>query len=503
MATRIDDPYTGLPPSSDAHAPDPTSDNEAVLLGIMLRDGQAIDAIATEDLYEPRHQTIHAALLYNREHGHPTDPIAVSNRLRDTKELARIGGGYLSGLVLDAPAGSAGYYAQAVREAAHKRRVLAALRRGVQAVEQGQDPVAVESATWDALSSLTDPAERTSTASTGREDLSYLLTGQKPVIPPPVYLRRADGNALFYAGRVNGLFGDPESAKTWIALSAVLEGLQDDGRGAFIDVDHNGSDLLASHLLRLGADPKHVGDPDHFRYYAPDDAIELRAAIAELVAWKPAVAVLDSMGELLPMLGLSSNDNDEITAALRALSIPLADAGTCVITIDHLPKNSEARSSGYAIGGIAKRRAVDGAYLHATARRKPAPGALGKITLQISKDRPGKLREIATGDYAGTYVLDSRNPDASTGVVEIHSDSTADGQFRPTGYMEKVSRYVEANPGLSKKQLEQAKLGAAEHVRTAVDRLVEEGYLSILPGARNAQTLHVMATFREDEDDQN
>jgi len=35
-----------------------------------------------------------------------------------------------------------------------------------------------------------------------------------------VLLRRADGQCIFYAGKVNVLYGDPECGKTWIALAA-------------------------------------------------------------------------------------------------------------------------------------------------------------------------------------------------------------------------------------------------------------------------------------------
>jgi hypothetical protein len=56
-------------------------------------------------------------------------------------------------------------------------------------------------------------------------DVAGLLAGDLPEPPAPELLRRTDGNAMFYKGQVNMLFGEPESGKTWVALAAVSEAL--------------------------------------------------------------------------------------------------------------------------------------------------------------------------------------------------------------------------------------------------------------------------------------
>jgi hypothetical protein len=48
-------------------------------------------------------------------------------------------------------------------------------------------------------------------------DIAAILAKGIPPPPAPVLLRRTDGHALFYAAKVNVLFGDPECGKTWIA----------------------------------------------------------------------------------------------------------------------------------------------------------------------------------------------------------------------------------------------------------------------------------------------
>jgi hypothetical protein len=204
---------------------------------------------------------------------------------------------------------------------------------------------------------------------------------------------------------------------------------------------------------------------------------------------------------MLPMLDVKSIDNDEITLALRTIASPLARAGACVITVDHLPKSTDARSAGFAIGGTAKKRAIDGALVHADTRTQPAPGQTGRITLRVEKDRPGRLRAACSGKYAGTFVLDSTQPNVTTATIEQDGPITQDGVFRPTHLMEIVSIYVEDNPGAGQNQIEKAVRGNAKAKRAAIERLIEEGYISTLPGPRGKQTHHSIAVYREADDD--
>ena len=112
----------------------------------------------------------------------------------------------------------------------------------------------------------------------------------------------------------------------------------------------------------LGAPLEALRDRSQFRYVEPEDEMHLRAIMAAAVAWRPAVAGVDSVGELLPFLRLSSNSPDDFTIAHTRVLKPLARAGACVIAIDHLAKNTESRAAG-PTGTNAKRRAVGGVSL--------------------------------------------------------------------------------------------------------------------------------------------
>lgn len=250
-------------------------------------------------------------------------------------------------------------------------------------------------------------------------DVAALLAGGIPPPPAPVLLRRDDGHALFYAQKVNVLFGDPECGKTWIALAAVVEALNAGRRAVFVDLDHNGMAEVVSRLLILGAKPSALSSLDSFRYCEPEEGDMLVLTVADLRRWRPAVAVVDSIGELLPILGLSSNSPDDYTSANRRVLSALATAGAAVIAIDHLPKDDAAREKGQT-GTLAKRRTVNGITLRVTVAEPFAPGKGGAASMTVGKDRPGGVRAhcptVGKNQPAGRFVMEPR----TDGTVSWH-----------------------------------------------------------------------------------
>jgi hypothetical protein len=336
-------------------------------------------------------------------------------------------------------------------------------------------------------------------------DLTWVITGQRREPPAPTWLTTVRGDRLFYTARVNGLFGDPETAKSWIAMCAVTEALHENERCAYLDVDHNGADEIASRLLALGAPAHAIADPAIFRVYEPEDRPSLLQFVIDMHQWEPAITVVDSLGEIIPMLGLNSSDNDDLTHAIRAVLKPLAHkVGSCVITIDHLPKSTEARQSGYAIGGIAKKRAVDGAYYSCDSITPTAPGKIGKVRLIVEKDRHGHVRQAAVGKIAGDFVLDSTGPNSTWKITT--PEAALDGREKPTGAMEQVSKYLEAQPyrrASSKNTIITALVEAGPFKKNTLDRaitaLAEDGHIHVAPKARktDSQEVTLVTEFRE------
>jgi hypothetical protein len=260
-------------------------------------------------------------------------------------------------------------------------------------------------------------------------DLGAVLADGAPSRVRPRLLHREDGHALLYAGRVNVLIGDPESGKTWCALAAGTEALKASRRVAFVDLDHNGAASIASRLVSLGVPREVLTDPDVFRLSDPEDRVHLAEIVRALAEWRPALVVIDSLGELLPMLGLSSNSGDEYTDAHRRILRPLARAGAAVVVVDHLAKNPDSRRFG-ATGTLAKLRAVDGAALRVTARLPFAPGRGGSALLSVVKDREGSVREFAQGrdgqQSAGMFRLHQRGDALSWSVSAPDADDLHD-----------------------------------------------------------------------------
>lgn len=509
-------PYDDLPPEEDHYAPvtplhpHANIQAETALITVAITEPEQahtlLGLVDAEDFYEPRHETIWDALTTVVADGLIPDHSALLEQLRTQGALTNARLHEFTTTSTGAIPTQASYYAHTIRTAAIARRTTTALTKAQQHLATATTPEHLEQALSGAMDSVEHGlkvlySDGPTTVPT-HTDLTWLSTGQPPHVPPPAYIHRADGHAIFYTGRVNGIFGDPEAAKTWLAMIGVVEALNNHQRAAFIDVDHNGPQIITERLILLGAHPQDLANPDRFQLHEPDDGPALRDTIRHLITWEPAYVVLDSIGEMMPMLGIKSVDNDELSGALRTTATALANTGACVVTIDHLPKGVESRQSGFAIGGTAKKRAIDGSYIHADARTPPAPGHLGKITLRIEKDRPGRLREHATGKYLGTLTIDSTTPGQTTTTIDHDSPITSGGLFRPTGLMEKSSRYIEDHDQATFRDIKAAVGGKESTIRAALDRLRDEGYLSVLPGPRNSAIHHVVAIYREAQDDQ-
>ncbi|MGW5075175.1 AAA family ATPase [Rhodococcus sp. NPDC004095] len=268
----------------------------------------------------------------------------------------------------------------------------------------------------------------------------------------PDTMRWAEDQCLFYSGKVNSVFGDPESGKTWVALAAVAAELGIGKRVAFIDIDHNGVQAIAKNLLNLGVDRDVLVDQEAFRCTSPDDEVVFGALVADLVAWGADLVVLDSIGELLPIFSASSNDSDDYTHVHRRVLTPLAQAGAAVVVVDHLSKGDNSRAHG-PTGTMAKRRATGGVMLRITVAEAFSPGRGGRVHLNVFKDRHGGVRSQVAHDKSkepllGDFVLVAGGGDALSWYIEPRAtelpakESTADKRERE--HRERVDQLLNA-----------------------------------------------------------
>lgn len=198
---------------------------------------------------------------------------------------------------------------------------------------------------------------------------------------------RDDGVMLLYSGAVNGLIGDPEHGKSLIATALSIRAAQDGGTVVWLDLDHNGAQAFRGRLESLGGG--HL--LERFKFAQPEDKEGVLAVVQWVIDNQATMFVVDSIGELLPMFGASSDSSDDYTRVNRAVAANAARSGSCVLTIDHLAKNSESRAFGSA-GTIAKKRAIDGALYRVEAPKGFAPGRGGEALLKNMKDRHGSVK---------------------------------------------------------------------------------------------------------------
>ncbi|WP_309104960.1 hypothetical protein [Microbacterium sp.] len=242
-------------------------------------------------------------------------------------------------------------------------------------------------------------------------DAAAILTaGHNPPMPARGG-QRSDGLRLLYPGAVNGLVGDPESGKTLIASANAADELFGGGSVLWLDIDHNGPVATLTRLRRYGVSVDVLSDSARFRLAIPEDGPSLLAVIEDARTWRPTVAVLDSVGELLPMFGASSNSADEYTAINQKTLARLASFGIAVLGIDHMAKGQGSREYG-AGGTVAKKRAIDGAYMRVTTAGGFSKGNGGSAQLSILKDRHGALRQASTSGrepYLTVFTLHESN----------------------------------------------------------------------------------------------
>lgn len=321
-------------------------------------------------------------------------------------------------------------------------------------------------------------------------DLDEILTGDH-VAPVPTLGLRSDGIGLIYPGRVHSISGEPGGGKTWLALHMIAEVITNGGTGALIDYEDTPSACV--HRLRLlGLTDDQIRT--QFHYVRPDGPLITKSGrvdvgtLAKLEELVVDIIVIDSVGESLAVEGLPPNDDDAVTQWFRRLPRMLARRGAAVIGLDHVTKSKDDRGL-WAIGSQRKLAAIDGAAYGVDVKVAPTKTKDGKLTVTCAKDRHGTYQR---GHLVASVAIDN----VGHGVQVILT--APENRFRPTHYMEKVSRMLEEIPSASGRGIEQAVPGKAEHIRIAIECLVEEQFVSKDTTGRGNQYTSVTA-FREIE----
>lgn len=321
-------------------------------------------------------------------------------------------------------------------------------------------------------------------------DLDGILDGTYEP-PTPTIGKLSNTKALIYRGRVHSIAGEPGGGKTWLALHIIAEQITAGGSGALIDYEDTAQ--AAVHRLRLlGMADEQIRSS--FRYLRPDGPLvgkggRINAAAMEVLEQLDVdVVVIDSVGESLAVEGLPPNDDDAVTQWFRRLPRMLARRGAAVIGLDHVTKSKDDRGL-WAIGSQRKLAAIDGAAYGVDVKTAPTKTKDGELKVTCAKDRHGTYQR-------GHLVAKALITNVDSGVrVTLQAP---DERFRPTNYMERVSRFLEEIPCASQRGIISGVMGKAAHLKVAIECLVDEGYVKCEATGRGNQYSSI-TTFRDDE----
>jgi hypothetical protein len=292
--------------------------------------------------------------------------------------------------------------------------------------------------------------------------------------PEPTHLTRGDGPAMFYSNRVNGLIGESESGKTWVALHATSQELAQGKPVIYLDFEDSAPGIV-TRLRKLGCTDKHLS---HLTYIAPDESLSLPAKqdLGEALAQAHAsLVIVDGFNAAMTLMGLDINSNNDATQFAQVLLKPIAATGACVIYVDHVPKSREARGKG-GIGAQAKRAMTTGCALTVTVTEPFGEGQAGRLHLTVDKDRPGKVRARSyAAKHAGDVVITPHGKDIRIAIQP--SDATIERSSEDRRLQENIMAIVKANPNISRNRVEQESTGKGTAIRATLDHLTYLGKL--------------------------
>jgi hypothetical protein len=299
-----------------------------------------------------------------------------------------------------------------------------------------------------------------------RVDLALVLAdGYEP--PIPSILQRQDNKALFYRGRINAIYGESGSGKSWVALKTAAQILEAGGNVVYIDLeDHPGS--VATRLMAIGI--KRQDLIERFAYISPDGSWNERAGgewEQFIVDHDAELVVIDSTGEAMAADGTKPNDDDEVARWFRRVPRRLARAGACVLVLDHVPKSKDTNDR-FAIGSQRKLAAIDGAAYRVDVGVAPAKGIEGHINLITTKDRGGNYQH-------GSKVAEIDISDDGLGSTTV--DVKPPGNGLPTIIMARICEFMQENGDSSARNIEASVSGKASAKRFALSKLIDLGYI--------------------------
>lgn len=364
-------------------------------------------------------------------------------------------------------------------------------------------------------------ANKTASPSWQFEDLAQLASGIE-LPPTPTVFQREDGQGLFYRGAVNDLHGEPGCGKSIIAQIATAQELKADRDVIYIDYEDSARNVV-KRLLLLGVSGEQI--IGHLHYVRPSAK---PSSPTSLGGWRETLdyadtatlAIIDGVTSCLAYAGLDSNSGDDIAAWYNTMPRLISACGPAVVLIDHVVKSKDNRGR-YAGGSMQKLALIDGISYSVDMTKPVGKGVKGTIVIKSGKDRISEIEEHCAVSWSsnGSHLreaarieINSTDPKLMRVTIArpnmMPSDETTRqrGLERPTGLMEKISRIIENAPE-EPNQTEIIELlkddGSSARkttVLTAINRLLEGGWISNRSGRNNRNIYASVKPYRQMDD---
>jgi hypothetical protein len=200
---------------------------------------------------------------------------------------------------------------------------------------------------------------------------------------------------ILLAGKVHSIYSAGGTGKTFAMLYLVVQIIRQGKPIMIIDLE-SGFRIAAERLQLFEVTPEEAELIHYYPFPTMPLEVETVQAFEDLLdEVDPALVVFDSWVNCLAACGLDENKSTDIAAWADAYSQKARMRGSAVLILDHVPKEG-----GSARGSRRKLDYVDVQF----ELRNPQPfdrGTVGRIDLQLKKDREGWLPRHITYEVGG------------------------------------------------------------------------------------------------------
>jgi hypothetical protein len=346
------------------------------------------------------------------------------------------------------------------------------------------------------------------------KDLTAAITGTKERAEPTIGIERSDGVRMLYPGKEHSCFGETEAGKSWFALACAAAELEAGNLVLYVHFEEDDESDTVDRMLRMGVRPDVL--LQQFLFVGPIGRIT-QAAIDQFREEPPSLVVLDGKNEGMSLHGLAIREEDGAAEYRRRLVKPFTAMGAAVLDLDHVVKDRDSKSEGYALGSIHKINGLSGAAILMENREPFGDGRTGFSTIYVTKDRPGQVRKhgvpherITRKFYLGDLRVDSTEPKHSAvtfwapspEMVKDAEDSAADRIEREV--LEAIGAIIASKNEANVRAIQAAVPRAKAATADAIERLKLHGQILERKGAaRGARVFTVIpgATVPGDSDE--